>query len=278
MTETRRIDLTMEEAIARLRPDQRPQRDDLASANSSSRIDWDLNTPFDRAAELAEFGWRERVGDVEAYLSEIKDVLRESWATELDVTGEAVDIGAFLEGVPECMLSFSVPQTQAVRIVASISARCSADAPRLLNRGIAIAAVVYALQCSGTPVSLAVGDWVSGHGQTFRNTVEVNPYGDYIDAGRLAFWLGHPAALRRCMFRYQEQEPDHVRQTFGFHSGGGYGTPTDPSSESEGMEGVVYIPFPETSRLSDYETPERAFRTIRDLLATKGITLQLRSS
>ena len=276
MPDTHTLDLTMEEAIERLQPGRRPERNDLASVNNSSGREWDLNTPFEKAAELAEFGWREHIADVEAYLHKVKDVLRESWGTELDVCGEAVDIGAFLEGVPECMLSFSVPQTKAVRIVAAITARCDADAPRLLNRGIAIAAAVYALQCTGTPVSLVVGDWVSEGSNRFRNTVEVNPYGDYIDAGRIAFWLAHPAALRRCMFRFQEQEPDNVRRTFGFHSGGGYGKPTDPPPNSEELEGVVYIPFPETSGLSAYETPERAFKTIAEILASKGVTLNVK--
>ena len=276
MASTHTLDLSMEEAIERLQPDRTPPRNDLASVSNESSREWDLNTPFKEAARLAEVGWREHIEDVEAYLHKVKDVLRESWGTALDVCGEAVDVGAFLEGIPECMLSFAAPETKAVRIVAAISARSSADAPRLLNRGIAIAAAVYALQCTGTPVSLVVGDWVSGNGEQFRNTVEVNPYGDYIDAGRLAFWLGHPAALRRCMFRYQEQQPAGVRHTFGFYSGGGYGRLTDPPAGSEDGEGAVYVPFPETSALSDYETPERAFKTITDILASKGITLNVR--
>lgn len=272
-----KLDLSMDEAIARLQPGSRPGRNDLASSQNSASRDWDLNTPFEKAADLAEFGWRERVDDVEAYLLQIKDVLRDSWSTELDVSGEAVDVGAFLEGTPECMLSFTVPQAKAVRIVASITARCDADAPRLLNRGIAIAAAVYALQCGGSPVSLTVGEWITGGGEMFRNTVEVNPYGDYIDPGRLAFWLAHPAALRRCMFRYQEQEPEQVRRLFGFHSGGGYGRPADAPADSTDLEGAVYIPFPETSELSKYETPERAFQTIKEILAAKGIELHIKS-
>lgn len=276
MKHTHADDLTMDEAISRLQPAKKPRREDLASVDNSSSMDWDLNTPFLKAAELAEFGWRERIPDIEAYLLKVKDVLNNSWETALDVSGEAVDVGAFLEGTPECMLSYTVPQTQAVRIVAGISARAGADAPRLLNRGIAIAAAVYALQCSGTPVSLTVGDWITGGDQLFRNTVEVNPFGDYIDAGRLAFWLGHPAALRRCMFRFQEQQSSEIRSTFGFYSGGGYGRPTDPPEDSADLHGAVYIPFPETSDLANYATPERAFQTVRELLASKGITLNMR--
>ncbi len=43
-------------------------------------------------------------------------------------------------------------------------------------------------------------------------------------------------------------------------------------SGSEDVNRVICIPYPETSTLWNYETPERAFHTIRELLAWKGVT------
>ncbi len=273
------IHLSMEEALSRLQPGREPNGS-LSSADHASSRDWDLSTGFNAAVELAEGGWREKIPEVERCLSMVQRLVRESWSTQLDVAGECVDIGAYLEGEPECMLNYVVPDTKSVRIIASISARCSADAPRLFNRGIAIAAAVYALQCSGVPVSLAVGEWVSdensGSNRSIHETlVEVNPFGDYIDAGRLAFWLAHPAALRRCFFRFQEQQPENIRRYYGFLSSGGYGYPLDPPPiENDGVA-TAFIPFPETTALEDYETPQVAFRTIKKILAKQGIELSV---
>lgn len=270
-------DLSMDDAIGRLRDEQRPSRSDLASVANDPSRSWDLNTNFNTARTLAEFGWKEKGQELERYLSIVQELTREGWHSHLDVGGECVDIGAYLEGEPECMMNFDVPVTRSVRIIANISARCSADAERLLNRGIAIAAAVYTLQANGMGVALSVGDWVSEYnagGDLHQTTVEVNPFGDYIDPGRLAFWLGHPAALRRCMFRYNEQESPAVRSTFGFHSGGGYGYPADPDVNAITADGTIFIPFPETSSLHLYATPQQAFDTVRKILEQQGITLE----
>jgi hypothetical protein len=270
------LHLTMGEAIDRLQPEKAPRTNDLASYNNSSSMEWDLNTNFSKAVKFAEFGWQEKIADVEAYLSQIQQLTNTAWTTNLDVAGESVDIGAYLEGEPECMLSYVVPEVKAVRIVASITARCTADAPRLLNRGIAIAAAVYALQCRGVPVSLVAAEWVSGSGGTHYTGVEINPFGDYIDTGRLAFWLGHPAALRRCFFRFQEQQPADIRDNFGFKSSRGYGTPIDPPKDAPAISDAVFIPFPETSDLNLYQTPDVAFKTVCEIFAKQGIDLAIR--
>jgi hypothetical protein len=269
----------MYEAIDRLQPDQAPRRNDMASELNTPSTEWDLKTDFKKAALLAEFGWREKVSDLEGYLTTVKELVRESWNTHLDVTGESVDIGAYLEGEPECMLNYVVPETKAVRIVANMSARCTADAPRLLNRGIAIAAAVYALQCSGVPVSLAAAEWVSPSrdSDTYTTLVEINPFGDYIDAGRLAFWLGHPAALRRCFFRFQEQESTPIREKFGFYKSSGYGVPVNPQADSPDLVDAIFITFPETSDLHLYQTPAKAFETIREILSKQGVDLAVRT-
>lgn len=265
--------LTMSEAIDALSDGQRPGGFQLSSVENSSSMSWDLNTSFESARQLAEFGWKEKGAELEKYLAIVQQVLQENWAVSLDVSGECVDIGAYLDGEPECMMTFLSPEPRSVKIIANISARSSADAPRLLNRGIAIAAAVYTLQAGGVGVSLSVGDWVRSGSAEHATTIEVNPFGDYIDPARLAFWLGHPAALRRCIFRYNEQESSDIRRTFGFSSGGGYGTPVDPDKAQFKEAGVVFLPFPETSALALYETPHRAFETVRAILKEQGVDL-----
>ena len=270
--------MDLDEALSRLQPRRRPRRDDLASENNETSNRWDLNTNFDQARELAEVGWEEKAGELDNYMNTISQLVEGGWSTHWDVAGECVDVGAFLEGEPECMLNFNLPKVKTVKMVVNLSARCSADAPRLLNRGIAVASAVYALQASGVAVSLQGAEWVSGEGRNgvrglHETMIELNRFGQYIDPARLAFWLGHPATLRRCIFRFNEQQSPAIREQFGFETHGGYGRPEDIDQQTLNERGYVYLPFPETDDLDRYETPKRAFEEVQRILAGQGINL-----
>lgn len=267
--------MTLAQALDRLEESQKPTTRDLSSELGSPSRTWDLNTDFNTARLLARDGWREKAGELEHYMTLIQELVERNWTVNWDTSGEAVDTGRFLQGEPECMLNFPVPETRSVRLLVNLSARCTADAPRLLNRGIAIASVVYALQASGIGVSLTAGEWVSGKSGNMHETLmEVNEFSEYIDPARLAFWLGHPATLRRCIFRYNEQQTAEIRREFGFmNSYGGYGYPENPDPEPLRKEGFIFLPFPETSQLDKYDSPQKAFETIRDLLAPQGLNL-----
>ena len=265
------------EAIERLECPQRPARCDLSSENNSSKISWDLNTGFGHAHILAKDGWAKKSDEIQRYFSEVQRLVANKVTTSLDVAGEAVDIGAYLDGEPECMLTYNAPEVQSFKIVVNISARASADAKLLLNRGIAVASLVYALQSNAIGVSLHVGEWTSTQnrqGDVHETLIEINSFLEYIDPGRPAFWLAHPAALRRCIFRYQEQQDDNIRYKFGFKDGGGYGYPTDPKLEAYNQERTIYIPFPETEALEHYRTPDKAFEAVWAIAAQQGIILR----
>lgn len=270
--------MTLREAVERLQPDHQPEGA-LSSLKEHSTQEWDLNTTFERATKLAEFGWEEKAGELDNYMSTITRLTDGGWSTEWDVAGECVDIGAYLDGEPECMLNFNVPTIRCVNLLVNICARGSADAQFLFNRGVAIASAVYALQASGVSVSLQVGEWVTGSESeqtTHHTSIEINQFNQYIDPARLAFWLAHPAALRRCIFRYNEQQSEEIRERYGFYPSSGYGSPADGDQPKLNQDGIIYIPFPETSDLELYQTPEIAFQNIQALLAKQGIDLSTR--
>lgn len=275
MREGYRLNLTMDQALQRLESSAAPRRTDLSSVLIQSREEWDLNTTFPRAASLARDGWLTQMPNVSAYLEEVTSLIHSHALPTLDVTGESIDMGRYLDGEPECMWGHSHEPPQMVRIVCNVTAGCNADARLLANRGIAVAAAVYALQCSGVGVALVAGDWVSGKADRslFETTVEVNSIGEYIDPGKLAFWISHPAALRRCFFRYQEQMPESIRENFGFYFGGGYGTPVSPPKDCDTLRGAVYLPFPDSDSLKQYTTKESALLHIRDLLKEQGVSV-----
>ncbi|MCO6429982.1 MAG: hypothetical protein J5J00_03910 [Deltaproteobacteria bacterium] len=269
--------MTFGEALRRLEDDRRPTTRDLSSESNSRSMHWDLNTGFGEAVSLAKWGWPEKREDIQRYFGEVQRLVDQQVRMRLDVAGEAVDVGAFLEGEPECMLSYQAPEMRSLKVIVNLSARFDSDARTLLNRGIAVASLVYALQSSGVGVSLAVGEWVHDGRRSIHETiVEVNQYSEYIDPGRLAFWIAHPAALRRCIFRYQEQRSPEVRERFGFQEGGGYGKPVDPDTSRFKEEGTVFIPYPDPNALELYETPEKAFDTVRKIAAKQGVHLGTR--
>ncbi len=268
--------MTLPEALLRLGDAHCPTTRDLASVENNSSASWDLNTTFNTAREYAEMGWKEKADELRDMMSRVFKYSHENTASNWDVTGECVDIGRFMTGEPECMLNHNVPEIRTTKIMVNIAAVCDADARLLFNRGIGIAAAVYALQANGITVCLHVGESVSSRSGRYDNhetMIEVNGFDQYIDPARLAFWLSHPAALRRCIFRYNEQQNSEIRSDFGFRTYGGYGTPSEMNAKQLEEDGFIYIPFPRTASLSDYQTPESAFQAVSKLLLEQGLDL-----
>ncbi len=265
--------MTLLDAIERLDDLHIPPGQNASVLMEPTR-DWDLNTSFATARRFAQYGWSEKASQLESYMVTIRDIARERPEVVWDVCGECVDIGRYLEGEPECMLSFSSRPIGPLKILVNIVARCGADAPRLLNRGIAVAGLIYALQSNGMSVSLWVGESVTNEDFQHNTIIEINSCSEYIDPSRLAFWLGHPAALRRCIFRYNEQQPESIRDRMGFHDESSYGMPRDFNMAKLSQQGMIYLPFPETADLEEYETPQKAYEAIKAIVNPQGIVFE----
>jgi hypothetical protein len=270
--------LSLSEAVNRLSDKERPRRDDLASHNNASSESWDLNTSFSEASDLALVGWQEKAEELWRYVKALAPKTDTGIAERFDVSGGAVDVGRFLSGEPECMLTQTVTPLSAVKIMVNISASAGIDARLLFNRGIALAAIIHSLQSSGRSVSLSVGESVqsSSYTQDIHNTViELQRFGEYINPGRLAFWVAHPAALRRCIFRYNEQQDGEILRRMGFYDdGGGYGQPRDFDPSIVPQEAVA-LPHLEYSNRYRYETPERAIEHLVEEFNKQGIPINL---
>ena len=266
---------SLSEAIERLGEAKQPKRDDLASISNDSSARWDLNTNFSQARTMAETGWQEKAGDLWKQVAGLAVKIDPGVRECFDVTGEAVDVGRYLGGEPECMFTQIITPMSAVSVVMNISARSNANAEYIFNRGIAVAAVIHALQSAGRGVALTVCESVKGGGESHETFITLQEFGEYINPARLAFWTAHPAALRRCIFRYNEQQSDAIRDQFGFHSSGGYGNPQD-IDVTKLPSGTVYIPFPETDMLERYyTTPELALKTVIKEFQARGVTIDI---
>lgn len=267
---------SLETALDRLSDAHAPKRRDLSSINEEPKSSWDLNTDFKMARNMAAEGWRDKADElwkqVQALALKVDPGVQESF----DVSGEAVDVGRYLSNEPECMFAQQITPLSTVSIVLNIAASCSASATCLYNRGIAMAAVIHALQSSGRGVSLKVVEAVENYEGSIHTTeITLQDFGDYINPGRLAFWVAHPAALRRCIFRYNEQQSDELRERFGFYARSGYGTPTGFPKERL-PEGSIYFPHITTDELHrKYGSPEAALATVVEEFKKKGVPIEI---
>jgi hypothetical protein len=268
---------TLSQAIDRLSDKHRPDRSDLASVNKSPSQGWDLNTGFQNARDLATRGWDAKGDELWKQVRSLALKVEVGVQEQYDVAGGSVDIGRYMSGEPECMVAPVITPLSAVAVMVNIVARADADAQCLYNRGIAVAAVIHALQSSGRGVSLRVVEAVTSGEEEERHITDVTlqEFGEYINPGRLAFWTAHPAALRRCIFRYNEQQSDELRRQFGFREGRGYGTPADLESKDI-PEGAVYIPFPETDMLHQhYRDPRSALKQVVADFKRAGVPIEI---
>lgn len=175
---------------------------------------------WDEAIRLATDGWQMALDEAEVTVGELREnaglshqitVLEPTW----DVTGSEVDVGAYLAGVPECMVD-AVPRRISRRgkvITFLVPAGYTQDIKHdvIINRGLALATLCTAIIDAGHSVEIWSGD--AGilhrhHGkQRFCGVARVIAAGEPFDVGRLIFAVAHPAMLRRLWFGVWEAQP-----------------------------------------------------------------------
>lgn len=211
-----------------------------------ARQGWFGTDTFDEAIKLAAEGWSAERPKVDAILEPIREKLAEkldyTFARGHDMVGCEPDIDRFLAGELECMWD-DVPTEAPTKgrvftLVINGTVNYTIKRETILARGAAIAALVEAFQMLNYDLSIYVENSVSaGYGRSKgaggkynKHTilVQVHRAGDPLDINKVMFPIGNPAWLRRICFALQEQEPQFIRDRFGFHQGGGYGMPVGP--------------------------------------------------
>jgi len=172
---------------------------------------------WDDALRLAVDGWQVPLRDAMVSVGALRAraglggvmTLEPSW----DVTGSEVDVGAYLAGVPECMVD-AVPRQTSTRgrvVTFLVPANYSNDVPheQIHNRGIALATLSTAIIDAGHSVEIWSG-WGNHIGDVRLTTAaKVITAGEPLDVGRLIFAVAHPLMLRRLWFAvWDAQEPD----------------------------------------------------------------------
>lgn len=178
---------------------------------------------WDEAIRLAVDGWPLALEEADVTVAELRDsaglahnvtVLEPTW----DVTGAEVDVGAYLAGVPECMVD-AVPREVSRRgkvISFLVPAGYShfVDHRMIINRGLALATLCAAIIDAGHSVEIWSGDagWLHLPKAEirYRSVARVIEAGEPFDVGRLIFAVAHPAMLRRLWFGVWDAQPPEI--------------------------------------------------------------------
>lgn len=127
-----------------------------------------------------------------------------------DVTGSMVDVGAFLSGEPECMLTTREDVTRArkvVNIVYNVCVSANVDAKTIRLRGLAMMALVDSLESTHrfrVNLYFACASGMSRNSDDANGALVVrllDPSHRY-DPQAVGFALTHPCMFRRCCFNY----------------------------------------------------------------------------
>lgn len=168
------------------------------------------------ALELARNGWQAGARDVVRALAARKTAVgaRKTGsrsASRYDVSGDDVEMGRFMGGDPECMVSFRRRPTKG-RVVRSVNISISngsgVSGGALMRYAVAVCAAVQRMETSGVRVEL----WArrtsrASGGGGMRVAVRVKSADSRLHPAALAFACGHPSFQRRLCFGLQERHP-----------------------------------------------------------------------
>ncbi|HJQ45285.1 MAG TPA: hypothetical protein VJ870_03025 [Amycolatopsis sp.] len=260
-----------------------PSIPDPSSRRTGS--DWQ-RASWEEAIQLAIDGWPVALDEADVTVAELRDsaglahnvtVLEPTW----DVTGAEVDIGAYLAGVPECMID-AVPREvsrrgKVITFVVPAGYSHTVDHDAIINRGLALATLCAAIIDAGHSVEIWSGfcGWLkeSTIDQRFRSMTRVIEAGEPFDVGRLIFAVAHPAMLRRLWLGVWDAQPAEVASAMkADHYGGPPYTCTPEDLPAEITDPYV---FPFLSRDDEqWKDLATALSWSRDMFGELGLVRQ----
>jgi hypothetical protein len=125
-----------------------------------------------------------------------------------DVTGQHLDICAYITGQPEQWQveePIEKPCGRVIRLAVEIGGTSSVSAESMANRGEAIIALIHSLELQGHSVEVTiVRAYQNSNHETYNFLVPIKRAGQALDVKRLQFMIGHPSFYRRCLFGFAE--------------------------------------------------------------------------
>jgi hypothetical protein len=169
--------------------------------------EWNGNLTYTAAVDAAELGKWDAPTIEHVTLPEVTGV-SEDVRFFHDVTGQHLDISAFICGEPEHWQveePIEKPCGRIIRLAVEIGGNAFVTAASMANRGQAIIALIHSLELQGHSVEVTiVRAYRNGKKENYNFLIPVKQAGQAVDMRRLQFMIGHPAFYRRCLFALSE--------------------------------------------------------------------------
>ena len=141
-------------------------------------------------------------------------------------SGSAVDVAKFVTGEPECMFDILPTERRSVTIAVNMSYCWDRTHEQVICAGASIFIIAEWFHRNRYNVKILGEENCSSNGYYYLTTFPIKDFHQPFDTGRIAFTLAHPAFLRRVLFGVNDSAPDPIREYFGMHDSGGYGSCT----------------------------------------------------
>lgn len=136
-----------------------------------------------------------------------------------DYEGSNVDIGRYMSGEPECMISMKRKGRPILTIVYNLTTSCTVDADTMRAKGRILLNTITGLEQNGYGVELimcvtakASCSYLESGPILTATFIKVKDSKEYFNADLLAYWLVDPSAFRRLWFRECEVAPEWVQE------------------------------------------------------------------
>ncbi|AEK07647.1 hypothetical protein KNU44_gp107 [Mycobacterium phage CicholasNage] len=143
--------------------------------------------------------------------------------------GAYVDMGRFVSGEPECMVDYNMVEergvSKIVALILNISYSCDISAGAIRENGLALMALVEAIETQGMQAEIWTDMNAYGDGHKARTAVKLKGAGEVFDASMFMYALTHPSFLRGHIFNAMHSHPKEFCDAIGISPHGGYGVP-----------------------------------------------------
>lgn len=198
---------------------------------------------YEEAFALARNGWpqgTEQMKSISGRLLMASARKQGRRVVESGPAGFAPIIPKAVAGVPDSMLrhiELDKPKSVHITVNGFITGGMHKDT--IMRRGAAILSLYKALKAHRFAVEIDIVIPSSNHHSSghYIEVIKLVRSHQFFDLTKLAYALGHPSMFRALAFRACEQEPEDIRQKFGFYAGSFYGT----TEEVVPLPGTVYL-------------------------------------
>lgn len=185
---------------------------------------WSGGYHFSEFKELLKKGdFSESLEKFDEAMLEIRQGI-ESTKVTYDVSGDAVDMGRYLSGVPENMMTMvkTGDETPVVSVIVAIGGNWTIGADMFCQRAAAIAGVLEWIRGTGIGVELFVGKSTTGAFDLHRY-VRVAASWENWDIQTVSMMCGHVSTFRNAFFHADHTLSENAKERFG-----GRGRSIDP--------------------------------------------------